>query len=155
MNGQTEVTSSNTYSAVTGWEALTVGSNNANEGVIWIGNGTFTGGVPATKYFSGAIGQNKGLSAYYVVPNAKTLYLQEFAANMASGTREIEFFVQASDDGAVWTTEFVFGLNEGSSIRVPIISGELAAGTHIRVQADASLASSIISVALAGQLVDD
>lgn len=156
MNGNTEVVSSNTYSAILGWEGLTWGATGYNEGVIWVGNGTFTAGVPATKYFSGDIRHNNGLSAYYVVPNAKTLYLQQIVVNATTAAAAVEVFVETGPDGAIWFTKDIFGFDAGGVITVPIIGmAGLVAGTHVRLQGVASAASTDTTAILSGMLVDN
>lgn len=157
LSGQTEVTSSNTYSAVTGWRGLTAGSGAKNAGVIWVGAGTFTSGVPATKFFAGDAGFNKGLTAYYVVPTGKVLYLRSFAATIASSTKDVEFFIECSTDGVFWITEDAFGIESGAvfpSAPIRALPG-LTAGMHVRVEAESSGASTIVSAILDCELVDD
>lgn len=156
MNGNTAVVSSNTYSAVTGWEGLTWGSTGANEGVIWVGTGTFTAGVPAVKLFSGDIGHNRGLTAYYVVPTAKTLYAQQIVVNATTAAAAIEIFVETSADGAIWFTEMILGFAAGGVVTSPIIGmAGIAAGTHVRLQGVASAAATDTTAILTGMLVDD
>ena len=156
LNGQTEVTSSLTYSAVTGWKGLTAGSGGKNDGVVWVGTGTFTSGVPDTKFFSGDIGYNKGFTAYYVVPAGKTLHIFAFAATLASSNKAVEFFIDTSADGVFWLTRCVFAVESGAAIETYIYSmGSVPAGTHVRVEADSSASNTIVSVVLAGELVDN
>jgi hypothetical protein len=156
MNGNTEVLSGLTYSAVLGWEALTWGATGFNEGVIWVGNGTFTTGVPATKYFSGDIGHNNGLSAYYVVPAAKTLLLQQIVVNATTAAAAVEIFIETSSDGAIWFTRPPLGFDAGGVITSPIIGmAGLVAGTHVRIQGVASAAATDTTAILSGMLIDD
>lgn len=157
MTGQTAAISANTYSAITGWRALTTGTGNANAGTIWVGTGTFTAGVPAVRLFAGDIGFNKGMTAYYVVPLAKTLYLTAFTATIASSTKDVEFFVETSADGAQWITENAFGLESGAVFPAAKIraSPGLVAGTHVRIEALSSAASTDVTAILAGELIDD
>ncbi len=156
MNGTTAVVSSNTYSAVTGWEQLTTGANNENAGTIWVGTGTFTAGVPAVRLLSGEAGFNRGMSAYYVVPAAKTFYGQLFTANIGTASKDVNFYVQLSGDGAVWETVATFGLVSGASIISEVLALEpAAAGTHIRIQGLSSAATSVVNSSLSGELVDD
>ena len=46
LNGQAEVTSANTYCSISKLRVLTTGATNWNEGSLWVGTGTFTGGIP-------------------------------------------------------------------------------------------------------------
>jgi len=156
MNGQTAVVSSNTYSAITGWEQLTTGSGNENAGTIWVGTGTFTAGVPAVRLFSGAIGHNNGLSAYYVVPAANKFYPQLIIGNVATASKDVEFFLEYSNDGSTWIVQGVFGLVSGATIVSELIALEAAiAGQHVRVRAESSAATSDVKVYVSGELVED
>ena len=157
LTGATEVTSANTYSAITGWVGLTTGSGNTNDGVIWVGNGTFTAGVPATKFFSGDAEFNKGLTAYYVVPAGKTLYLRTFTSTIASSTKDVEFFVETSADGVLWVNQNALGMESGAVFPAAIVvaSPGLVAGTHVRIEASSSAANTIVSATLGCELVDN
>ena len=156
LNGQTEVTSVNTYSAVLGFRGLTAGTTNSNEGVIWVGNGVFTAGLPATKYFSGDIEFNKGHTAYYVVPAATTFLGTKFIANLSSTNKDVEFFIETSVDGIFWVTEVAFGMTSGATMESIIRAmPPFAAGTHIRIRAESTTATTDITVILDGYLLAD
>lgn len=156
MNGQTEVTSVNTYSAVNGMRAVTTGSGNMNAGTLWAGNGTFTSGVPATKYFSMDPLFNKALTAYYVVPSGKTLFLRQLTLTVATTNKDVEFFIEQSSDGSVWLAEAVFGLETGNFQGNILAVPGLVAGTHIRIEGESSAAGGVECTAILGcQLVDD
>lgn len=155
MNGTTEATTSNTFSAVHRLEVLTTGSNNANTGTIHCGTGTFTAGVPAVRMLSMEVGHNISLSGYYVVPNAKTLVLRQFIATMSSSTKEVEVDIETSSDGAQWVTQEPFGLEAGDFTTNIISLPKLVAGTHIRLRARGAAASTVVTAILAGELIDD
>lgn len=156
MNGQTEVTSANTYSAVTGLRTITTGAGNVNAGVLWAGNGTFTAGVPTTRYFTMDALLNKALTAYYVVPTGKTLYLRQLTLTVATSNKDVEFFIEQSSDGSVWLTEAAFGLATGNfQGNIRAVPG-IASGTHIRIEGQSSAAGGVECTAILGcQLVDD
>jgi hypothetical protein len=154
LNGQTAVATVNTYSAITGLRVLTAGTTGSNEGNIWVGNGTFTAGVPATPYSVADIAYNKGLCAYYVVPATKTFYGTQFIANMSSSAKDVEFFIETSADGAFWVTEAVFGFSTGATIVSPIHAMPgMPPGTHIRIRAEANTATTDITALMDGYLV--
>ncbi len=155
MNGQTEVTSSGTYSAVLGLRCLTWGASTFNEGTIWCGNGTFTAGVPGTKYFSMNPEFNNALTAYYVVPAGKTLYLREFTMTVATTNKDVEFFIDQSANGVNWFTEIVFGMEPGEfQDDLRAIPG-IVAGQHVRVEGISSASGTDVSTVLSCELVDD
>jgi hypothetical protein len=154
LEGQAEQTSANTYSAVTGLRGLSWGSTGYNEGVLWAGNGTFTAGVPTTKYFAMGIQQNKGLTAYYVVPKQKTLYLRQLTLNVATASKDVEFFLETSTNGSNWITEAVFGMEPGEFQGEIIAVPGIVPGTHIRVEAVSS-ASATNVIAIVGCILVD
>ncbi len=156
LTGQTEVTSANTYTAIHGFRGLTAGSGKKNAGTIWIGNGTFTAGVPATKYDAGIIGHNKGSTAYYTVPTGKTLYLRQLIQTMVGSNKEAEVNIESSSDGIFWVTEIEFGIESGVDFVAPIISVPgIPAASSVRVTAKAAASGTELTVILGCELVDN
>lgn len=155
MTGQTAANTASTFSAVFDVTVLTTGSNNANTGTIWVGTGTFTAGVPAVRMLSMEVGYNKSLSAYYVVPTGKTLYLRWLIATVGTTNKDVEIFLGTSTDGILWITEFPFGVGSGN-LSMPITSMPgLPAGTHIRMNVTGGAASTDVGAVLQAELVDD
>ena len=70
LNGQTPVTTVNSYFRVqgTGMFGQEVGVTESNEGIVYIGTGTVTAGVPATIYNLITIGDNSSHSGFFTVP---------------------------------------------------------------------------------------
>lgn len=156
MNGQTEVTSANTYSAINGFRALTAGSGNGNAGNIYIGNGTFTAGVPTTIYSTAEIGHNKTLTGYYTVPTGKTLFLRRFIMTMVGSNKEAKIHIETSSDGILWITEIEFGLESGPPIEGEIIGAPgIPGASHLRLTGLAGGASTELSIVLGSFLLDD
>jgi hypothetical protein len=75
MNGQTAVTTTNSFLRINAMLVTTAGTSLANEGIIYIGTGTVTSGVPATIYNVIAAGFNNATSSQYTVPAGYTGYL--------------------------------------------------------------------------------
>ena len=157
LNGQTEVTSAKTYSAINGFIGLTAGANNTSAGDIWVGNGDFTSGVPATKYFVGEANHNHGLSAYYTVPTGKTLFIRNMTVTVVGSNKEIEITLETStDNGNLWIIEDEISGTSGTNFSYPILSlHSITAGNHIRVRAEAAGSGSELTVLMACELVDD
>lgn len=160
MNGTTEVVSANTYSAILGLRGLTWGATTWNEGIIYCGSGTVTAGKPAVLFFAmgfdaaRARGGNKGLSAYYVVPNGKTFYGFWLTSTVGTSGKDVQVHIQVSSDGVNWVTEEVFEYESGSVISKPIHGLSMqAAGTHIRITAISSAASTNMAASLDGYLI--
>ncbi len=154
MTGTTAANTVATFSAVFEVIVLTTGANNANTGTIYVGTGTFTAGVPAVRMLSMDIGFNASLSGYYVVPNAKALYLQHLIITIASTTKVAEVFVATSADGILWVTSLPFGGGSGSLVTDILAAPPLAAGTHIRLNVTGGAASTDVACHLSGELVD-
>ena len=156
LNGQTEVESANTYSAVNNFRGLTVGSNNTSAGEIWIGAGTFTSGVPATKYFVGERNHNKGLTGYYTVPASKTLVVKGFVLTVVGSNKEVEITVEVSTDGSFWVVEDELSAVSGTEIFAETITiPKVAAGSHIRIRGEAAGSGTELTATLDCELVDD
>jgi len=85
MNGQTPVTTSNSYLRVNRGLVLTAGSGGANAGIVYVGTGTVTSGVPANKYTTiNGDGTNQTLQAFWTVPAGYTAYI--YQTNISTGT---------------------------------------------------------------------
>lgn len=155
MNGTTAVTTAESWSAVFQVQVLTTGSTNANTGIIYVGTGSFTAGVPAVRMLSIDIAFNISLSAYYVVPTGKTLFARQFTFTIQSSNKDAAVTIETSANGSQWLRQIEFGLEGGSAI-FPIIGlPGFVAATHVKLQASGSAASTAITAILAGELVDD
>lgn len=156
LNGQTEVTSSNTYSAIHGFRGLTAGAGNTSAGTIWAGNGVFTSGVPATKYCSADAGHNKSLCGYYSVPAGKTLFLRQLTMTMVGSGKEADIHIESSSDGIFWITENLFGIESGVDFQGNIIAVPgIVSGNHIRINAEAGAMGTELTIILGAELVND
>lgn len=97
MNGQTEVTSSNTYKTVTGMVQTTVGSGVKNAGDIWSGNGSFTSGVPATKYLFMEAGDTLSKSAVNFVSAGHSHWVIQVALLIADTGKSLQVHLMTYD----------------------------------------------------------
>lgn len=84
LNGQTAVTTTNSYLRVFRMVVRSAGSGGQNAGVIYAGTGTVTVGVPANKYATIAIGDNQTLMALWTVPAGHTGYLMQTDVTVAT-----------------------------------------------------------------------
>lgn len=69
LNGQTAVTTTTSFIRVFRMEIMTWGSGGTNAGVIYVGTGTVTSGVPANKYSAISAGDDQTMQAFYTVPD--------------------------------------------------------------------------------------
>ena len=92
MNGQTAVSTVATdILRVNSLIVLTAGSAGNNQGQIYLGTGTVTAGVPATKYSIMPVNINVSRTGVYTVPAGKRYSL---ASNIFSSVGNKETFVQ-------------------------------------------------------------
>jgi hypothetical protein len=76
LNGQTGVSTINSFLRINSICVLTAGSGGVNAGNIYVGTGTITGGKPANVYRVALAGNGCGEGAGYCVPAGKTLFLR-------------------------------------------------------------------------------
>jgi hypothetical protein len=84
LNGQTAVTTTNSYLRIFRIVVNSAGSGGENAGVIYAGTGTVTAGVPANKYATISIGDNQTLMAFWTVPANHTAYLLQTDVTLAT-----------------------------------------------------------------------
>ena len=89
LNGQTAVNSTLSYSRVNRIICNTAGTGLKNAGIIYVGTGTVTTGVPAVIWSTVAVGKNQTLQSIYTVPMGKTLYITSFVASTNSNKGNI------------------------------------------------------------------
>ena len=89
LNGQTAVNTTKSYLRITYTEILTTGSNNGQVGIIYIGTGTVTTGVPATIYWQSEISYNNFSFAGFTVPAGFTAYISSYTITSQSTTANI------------------------------------------------------------------
>lgn len=71
LNGQTGVALTNSYLRVFKCTAVTAGSGGVNAGIVYVGTGAITTGVPAVINCQMAVGNNVSMSAMYTIPAGK------------------------------------------------------------------------------------
>ena len=157
LDGQTGVTTSATWSAINGLRVLTWGSGKTNAGNLWVGTGALSVGIPAVRIFSALAGHSKGLTAYYVVPAGKTLYLRRFNTTLAQATKAIDISVEVSTDSGInFITEALFGIESGGPFVGKVIGTPgIAAGSHIRIRGLMEASTAIVTAILACELIDN
>lgn len=86
LNGQTAVNSVNSYLFVNSLQVLTTGSGNTNAGIIYVGTGTVTTGVPATQYIQIPVGVCISRAGFYVVPAGYSMVINNFVISNGTAT---------------------------------------------------------------------
>lgn len=94
MNGQTAVTTANSYLRINAMTCFSSGASLENEGIIYIGTGTVTTGKPANVYGLVSISEGISHSAVYTVPANKSFFLVRGAMGSDSG-KQINAFLDS------------------------------------------------------------
>lgn len=138
LNGQTSVNLVNSYMSINFMEVLTAGSGGKNAGVIRVGTGTNTAGVPAVVHGHLATGFNQSQSAIYTVPANKTLLIRNwfFSSKSVTAALTIEFIIDRYVNAGVLKREEFCALNQ-SGASGPCAQNTIyfAAKTQFMVQA--------------------
>lgn len=106
LNGQSGVNTVESYLRVHRIIVRSAGSSEQNEGVIYMGTGTITAGIPANVFGQVAIGENQTLQAIYTIPAHRTGWLFGISATSfgnANATADIELKVRP--EGEVFQTK--------------------------------------------------
>lgn len=85
LAGLSAVATANAYLRVFRIFVLTSGSTGSNEGVLYLGSGLITAGVPANKYAIALIGDNMSFAAIYTVPAGYTAYVINAVTSVGKG----------------------------------------------------------------------
>ena len=145
MNGQTPVTTSNSYLRVNRALVLTAGSGGVNAGIIYVGTGTVTSGVPANKYTTiNGDGTNQSLQAFWTVPAGYTAYI--YQTNISTGTSSatpaiLKTLLVVRPFGGVFNTKEIITLHEGNHLQDYSFPLKITEKSDIEFRAESSSAS--------------
>jgi hypothetical protein len=117
LNGQTAVTTVNSYLHINEAYVATAGSGNSAAGSIYIGTGTVTLGVPATVYDIIAFDYNRRVTGSYTVPAGYTAYLMQglFSAGQAGGSNAVTGRLMTRGTNNIRLTAAIVTINNGSA----------------------------------------
>jgi hypothetical protein len=140
LNGQTAVTTANSYLHINEAYVMTAGSNNGAAGDIYIGVGSVTAGVPATVYDIIAYDYNKRVTGSYTVPAGYTAYVEQglFSTGSSSGGTSVTGRLMTRGTNNIRLTAAIVTLNNGAAdyaFEYPIVIPEK---TTVEAQAFAS-----------------
>ena len=145
MNGQTAVTTSNSYLRVNRALVLTAGSGGANAGIIYVGTGTVTLGVPANVYTTiNGDGTNQSLQAFWTVPANYNAYI--YQTNISTGNSSntpavLKTLLVARPQGGVFNTKEIIVLTDGNHLQNYSFPITLTEKTDIEFRAESSSGS--------------
>jgi hypothetical protein len=116
LNGQTAVSTTQSYLFVNSLFVLTAGSGGQNAGNINVGTGVVTAGVPAVLYDIIAIGYNNRTTGHYCVPAGYTGYMTSgvITTGQASGSTSVTAFLKQHGPDGILRVGAVSTLNNGS-----------------------------------------
>lgn len=102
MNGQTAVNLGSDVLAVNDMTCETVGSGAVNAGTIYVGSGSVTSGVPATKYDQIPTGYGRSHSGFYTMAADKVGVLRGVEVSVLSTGQYNFVTLFKQDDGKSW-----------------------------------------------------
>lgn len=129
LNGQTAVTTANSYVHINDAYVATAGSGNSAAGSIYIGTGIVTAGIPATVYDIVAYDYNKRVTGSYTIPAGYTGYLAQglFSTGQSGGSNAVTGRLMARGTNNIRLTSAIVTLNNGSadySFEYPVVIPE-------------------------------
>jgi hypothetical protein len=145
LNGQTAVTTTNSFLRVNRAIVLTAGSGGANAGIIYVGTGTVTTGVPANIYTTiNGDGTNQTLQAFWTVPANYTAYIHQTnisTGNSSNNPAVLKTLLVARPHGGVFNTKEVIVLTDGNHLQDYSFPIKLTEKTDIEFRAESSSGS--------------
>lgn len=99
LNGQTAVNSVNSYIRISSITTVTAGSGGKNAGIIYVGTGAVTSGVPATIYTSMGVGYNASRQAFFTVPDGMSAYILDVSLTSDTAGVMATLYTRASTTG--------------------------------------------------------
>ena len=117
MNGQTAVTTTQSYLHINSAYVMTAGSGNGAAGNIYIGTGVVTAGVPATIYDIIAYDYNNRITGSYTIPAGYTGYIVQglFSSGQAGGSNAVTGRLMTRGTNNIPLTSAVTTLNNGAA----------------------------------------
>lgn len=132
LNGQTAVTTTNSFLRCHRAYVATAGTGEVNAGVIYAANssGAHTAGVPndlTLVYSSIAAGEGQTLQCFYTVPANKTAYCTVVQASTIDASNAVTITLRKREEGQGWRVQkraIVFQTVYNSSHTIPIVFPE-------------------------------
>ncbi len=129
LNGQTAVTTANSYIHINEAYVATAGSGNSAAGSIYIGTGVVTAGVPATVYDIIAYDYNKRVTGSYTVPAGYTGYMMQglFSTGQSGGSNAVTGRLMTRGTNNIRLTAAIVTLNNGAAdykFELPVVIPE-------------------------------
>ena len=145
LNGQTPVTTVNSYLRINRGIVLTAGSGEKNAGIIRAGTGTVTSGVPANVFLSiDGDGDNQTLMCLWTVPAGYTAFLVQ--TNVSTGNSSntpalLRTTIVARPHGGVFNTQERITLKDGNQLQAYNFPLRFTEKTDLEVRAQSTSGS--------------
>jgi hypothetical protein len=150
LNGLTAVTVTTDGYAINNIRVLTAGTLGSNQGVIYVGYGILTAGVPLNILSTVVIGKNNAQQAIYTVPTGKVLMLTSYRITPTAGS--IVQLRTRSSPTAIQVIEFDMPLNNAIPFDSPIPAAPFAAGMQVQFWAATVTGAGQIGILVSGEL---
>lgn len=159
LNGQTPVTSANSYLRVFRMIVRSGGSTGENEGNIYFGTGTVTAGVPANIYAeiifdSTGGGENQTLMAIYTIPAGKTGYLFDYDFSTTQN-KPAEMWIKVRPFGEVFQTKVRTMIYQNKKQRTFKMALEIIEKSDIRASGATDAGTTDVSADFSLILIDN
>lgn len=130
LNGQTEVATTKSYTHVNSMTVATVGSGGKNAGILYVGSGTVTTGVPAVIFNMIYTGYNNSTTGAYTIPAGYTGYIVNggIGSGQPSGTTAVIGKLVVIDTDQIQRVAAVNAMNNGFAMydfKLPIVVPEM------------------------------
>jgi len=153
LTGQTAVTSSLTYKGINGLTVVTAGSGLKNVGNLWVGNGSISSGVPATKFYVTEAGDCNGDTGTYTVAAGTALHITQVIMMVADTAKFVDIQLTVND-GSVNRIIAHFELGQGDFTSPAIAAPAIPAGSLVAAQGLVNTGTADVAVLIGGYLVD-
>lgn len=153
MTGQAEKLTDTTFIRVFRAHVVTAGTGESNAGDIYVGTGTVSTGVPATKYAKMLIGNNQTLMSVYTIPANTTGVLLNFFVSTVKN-ENVTFRLITREEGSVFRTRDKFTLYQQNVSSPRYYGVAIPPKTDIEIRGVASTSTSAVSASFEILLVE-
>ena len=154
LNGQSGVTTANSYLRIYRMIVRTAGSGGENAGILYVGTGTITSGKPANVYSMTEATENQTLQSFWTVPAGKSFFLLDLIMSVGTG-REVEFGLYARPENEVFQIKFIDHIVAAVGQRMFDPSLKFDEKTDIEIRVESSAATTAVAAAFNGYVIDN
>jgi len=155
LNGQTAVTTVNSFERINFMKGLTAGATGSNEGIVYIGTGTVTAGKPAAVVNLMEAATNMSSSGFFTVPIDRTAFLIQVISS-AEGNKVAMLEAFSRRPGGLFTLQAGFNLFNAVMVITSMVPSEtIPSGTDVELRAMVTAGSGDIRTSCIFILVDN